>query len=86
MKLLFLGESISILFTLSEKTWNIATWQNPNGQSVMIFFIWNKYFLYLYLLYFKVEENADFSPIHPSTNPTENFYFHYSVLCYFHFP
>lgn len=52
----------------------------------MIFFIWNKYFLYLYLLYFKVEENADFSPIHPSTNPTENFYFHYSVLCYFHFP
>lgn len=29
MKLLFLGESISILFTLSEKTWNIATWQNP---------------------------------------------------------
>lgn len=52
----------------------------------MIFFIWNKYFLYLYLLYFKVEENADFSPIHPTTNPTENFYFHYSVLCYFHFP
>lgn len=51
----------------------------------MIFFIWNKYFLYLYLLYFKVEENADFSPIHPSTNPTENFYFHYSVLCYFIF-
>lgn len=57
-----------------------------NVQSVMIFFIWNKYFLYLYLLYFKVEENADFSHIHPSTNPTENFYFHYSVLCYFHFP
>lgn len=46
----------------------------------MIFFIRNKYFLYLYLLYFKVEENADFSPIHPSTNPTENFYFHYSVM------
>lgn len=86
MKLLFLGESISILFTFSEKPETLLHDKTLNVQSVMIFFIWNKYFLYLYLLYFKVEENADFSPIHPSTNPTENFYFHYSVLCYFHFP